>query len=204
MMKKRLLLARRLLKADGVLIVTIDENEIYHLGMLLEQIFDNYLRHSVTVVINPKGTGESHLYCDKDGSFYSDLNGWEKPVLEELMKEKGFVGWLRNLPRRDWALCVPYELAGAKPFYPDFIIVRKKGRDFEVDIFEPHDDSRTDTWAKAKGLATFADSHGIEFGRLLIARKKGDQFQFADMNDRATRDKARKMQSPNDLESLFA
>ena len=58
MMKKRLLLARRLLKADGVLIVTIDENEIYHLGMLLEQIFDNYLRHSVTVVINPKGTGK--------------------------------------------------------------------------------------------------------------------------------------------------
>lgn len=146
---------------------------------------------------------KSHLYCDKDSSFYTDLNGWEKPVLEELMKEKGFVGWLRNLPRRDWALCVPYELAGAKPFYPDFIIVRKKGRDFEVDIFEPHDDSRTDTWAKAKGLATFADSHGVDFGRLVIARRKGDQFQFADMNDRATRDKARKMQSPNDLESLF-
>jgi adenine-specific DNA-methyltransferase len=58
MMKKRLLLAKRLLKADGVLVVTIDENEIYHLGMLLEQIFDNYLRHSVTVVINPKGTGK--------------------------------------------------------------------------------------------------------------------------------------------------
>jgi type III restriction enzyme len=147
---------------------------------------------------------KSHLYVDKDGSFYTNLNGWEKPVLEELMKEKDFVGWLRNLPRRDWALCVPYELAGAKPFYPDFIIVRKKGRDFEVDIIEPHDDSRTDTWAKAKGLAVFADSHGIEFGRMMIARKKGDQFQFADMNDRAMRDKARKMQSPNDLESLFA
>lgn len=146
---------------------------------------------------------KSHLYCDKDGSFYSDLNGWETPVLEELMKEKGFIGWLRNLPRRDWALCVPYELAGAKPFYPDFIIVRKKGRDFEVDIIEPHDDSRTDTWAKAKGLAVFADSHGIDFGRLVIARKKGDEFQFADMNDRATRDKARRMQSANDLESLF-
>lgn len=58
MMKKRLLLAKRLLKPDGVLIVTIDENEVYHLGMLVEQIFDNYLRHSITVVINPKGTGK--------------------------------------------------------------------------------------------------------------------------------------------------
>lgn len=58
MMKKRLLLAKRLLRSDGVLIVTIDENEVYHLGVLLEQIFDEYLRHSVTIVINPKGTGK--------------------------------------------------------------------------------------------------------------------------------------------------
>ncbi len=58
MMKKRLVLAKRLLKPDGVLIVTIDENEVFHLGVLLEQTFDNYLRHTVTVVINPKGTGK--------------------------------------------------------------------------------------------------------------------------------------------------
>jgi adenine-specific DNA-methyltransferase len=58
MMKKRLTLAKRLLRRDGVLIVTIDENEVFHLGVLLEQIFDSYLRHTVTVVINPKGTGK--------------------------------------------------------------------------------------------------------------------------------------------------
>jgi adenine-specific DNA-methyltransferase len=58
MMKKRLRFAKRLLRPDGVLIVTIDENEVYHLGMLLEELFDNYLRHSVTIVINPKGTGK--------------------------------------------------------------------------------------------------------------------------------------------------
>jgi len=39
MMKKRLQLAARLLKPDGVLIVTIDENEVHHLAVLLEQIF---------------------------------------------------------------------------------------------------------------------------------------------------------------------
>lgn len=58
MMEKRLRLARRLLKPDGVLIVTIDEHEVHHLGMLLEQIFPDYLRHMVSVVINPKGTGK--------------------------------------------------------------------------------------------------------------------------------------------------
>jgi adenine-specific DNA-methyltransferase len=36
-MEKRLKLAKRLLKPDtGVLIVTIDEHEVHHLGMLLE------------------------------------------------------------------------------------------------------------------------------------------------------------------------
>jgi adenine-specific DNA-methyltransferase len=58
MIKKRLLLAKRLLKSDGVLIVTIDENEVHHLGLLLDEGFDSYLRHSVTIVINPKGTGK--------------------------------------------------------------------------------------------------------------------------------------------------
>lgn len=154
-----------------------------------------------------KSGGEAwkhHLYCNAEGKFYAALNGWERSVLEPAMQEKGFVGWLRNLPRRDWAFCVPYELGGAKPFYPDFLIVRKKGKDYEVDIIEPHDDTRTDTWAKAKGLAEFADKHGMAFGRLIIGRIKGQRLQMADMNDQATREKARKMQSQNDLESLFA
>jgi adenine-specific DNA-methyltransferase len=57
-MEKRLALARRLLKPDGVLVATIDEHEIHHLGMLLEKLFPNHLRHTVTIVINPKGTGK--------------------------------------------------------------------------------------------------------------------------------------------------
>ena len=55
-MEKRLWLAKRLLKPDGVLIVTIDEHEVHHLGMLLEKIFKEYLRYTITAVINPKGT----------------------------------------------------------------------------------------------------------------------------------------------------
>lgn len=58
MMKRRLVLAKRLLKRDGVLIVTIDENEVGHLSVLLEAVFPEYLRHMVTAVINPKGTGK--------------------------------------------------------------------------------------------------------------------------------------------------
>ena len=58
MMQRRLELAKRLLKPDGVFIVTIDENEVRHLSVLLEAVFPEYLRHMVTAVVNPKGTGK--------------------------------------------------------------------------------------------------------------------------------------------------
>ncbi len=62
-MEKRLRIAKRLLKPDGVLIVTIDENEVHHLGVLLEKqdLFREYLRYMVTIVINPKGTNKANF-----------------------------------------------------------------------------------------------------------------------------------------------
>ena len=55
-MAKRLKLAKTLLKPDtGVLIVTIDEHEVHHLGMLLEREFPEAWRQLVTIVINQKG-----------------------------------------------------------------------------------------------------------------------------------------------------
>jgi type III restriction enzyme len=164
-------------------------------------------RWELPIQIVEKREGEEwpdHLYCAGSDGFFAKLNGWEKQLLEQEMKKEGFVAWLRNLPRREWALCIPYELAGTKPFYPDFVIVRKSGKALVVDVLEPHDDSRTDTWAKAKGLAAFADKHGMEFGRLIIARKKDKTWQIVDLNEVKTRAKARRMQSSSDLESLFA
>jgi hypothetical protein len=84
------------------------------------------------------------------------------------------------------------------PFFP------KSGLQYLNPLEYQKEHSRTDTWAKAKGLAAFADEHGLQFGRLIVARKKKDQWEFADVNDKATREKARRMQSSSDLESLFA
>jgi adenine-specific DNA-methyltransferase len=61
MMQKRLRLARRLLKPNGVLIVMIDEHEIYHLGMLLEQLFPDAYRQLVSTVVNPKGVTQERF-----------------------------------------------------------------------------------------------------------------------------------------------
>ncbi len=146
---------------------------------------------------------QKHLYCDASGIFSTELNGWETETLKKAMKDEDFVGWLRNLDRREWAFCVPYEMGGAKPFYPDFVIVRKSGNGFVVDILEPHDDTRTDTIPKAIGLAKFADEHGEEFGRLIIARKNGDKWESADMSDKQTRENTKKLKPQSDLENLF-
>jgi adenine-specific DNA-methyltransferase len=56
MMERRLRLAKRLLKPDGVLVVMVDEHELHHLGMLLERLFPEYERHVVSIVINARGS----------------------------------------------------------------------------------------------------------------------------------------------------
>jgi adenine-specific DNA-methyltransferase len=60
-MERRLRVARRLLKSDGVIVVTIDENEVHRLGMLLEQLFPEALTQMVTIAINPHGTSGEGL-----------------------------------------------------------------------------------------------------------------------------------------------
>lgn len=59
MMEKRLGLARDLLNRDGVLIITIDDNELCSLGLLLEQIFPNKERATVVIKYNPAGTARN-------------------------------------------------------------------------------------------------------------------------------------------------
>lgn len=62
MMKKRLLLARRLLRPiDGVMFVTIDEHEVHHLATLLAELFPDFYRQMVTIVINPKGVTQGRF-----------------------------------------------------------------------------------------------------------------------------------------------
>jgi len=56
MMKKRLLLAKKLLNPiDSVIIVTIDEKEYNHLGCLLEEVFSGQKIQMISSVINSAG-----------------------------------------------------------------------------------------------------------------------------------------------------
>ena len=70
MMAKRLKIAKPLLKEDGVLICAIDENELWHLGSLLEEIFLDKEIHLVTIVHNPRGIqGKNFSYVNEYAYF---------------------------------------------------------------------------------------------------------------------------------------
>ena len=62
MMRRRLRLAKRLLNPEsGVLIVTIDEHEVHHLRVLLDELLPECAIQMVTAVINPKGVTQGRL-----------------------------------------------------------------------------------------------------------------------------------------------
>ena len=70
MMSKRLQLAKSLLKRDGVLICAIDDNEFHHLGCLLEDIFNGWEMHCVTIVHNPRGIQGSNFSYTHEYAYF--------------------------------------------------------------------------------------------------------------------------------------
>lgn len=75
MMSKRLRLAKKLLREDGVLICAIDENELNRLGLLLEEIFGNCETHCITIIHNPRGIqGRNFSYTNEFAFFVFPKN----------------------------------------------------------------------------------------------------------------------------------
>lgn len=94
-MDKRLRLAKKLLKPDGVLIVTVDENEHAHLVMLLEQLFRAHDLTSVAIVHNPRGIqGDNFSYTNEFAVFV--IPKGQKLIARRPLSEK----WGANL--RKW------------------------------------------------------------------------------------------------------
>lgn len=81
MMKRRLLLAKRLLNPkDSVLIVTIDEKEYLHLGCLLEELFPEARMQMVSSVINPAGVSRGGQFARTDEYIFFISFGQSAPT----------------------------------------------------------------------------------------------------------------------------
>ena len=150
----------------------------------------------------------NHLFVDDSGSAVINLNGWEQKVIEEEQVQEEFVCWLRNPSRGSWALCIPYEIDGiTKPTYPDFLVIRKDGSEYVVDVLEPHDPTRIDNIGKAKGFAEYARQNpGV--GRIELIKMKKDSvgkeraFRL-DMSRSLIRDKVSRCASIDELNHIF-
>jgi len=96
MMHHRLNLAKNLLKKDGALICAIDENEQAHLGILLEEIFNAFEQHTITIVHNPKGVqGINFSYTHEYAIFVIPKN--KKIIVDrDLTESEMYISNLRN------------------------------------------------------------------------------------------------------------
>jgi adenine-specific DNA-methyltransferase len=108
MMYPRLRLARELLQDDGVIFVSIDDNEVHHLRMMMNEVFgeENFVA-SIANINNPKGRSDdkyvakAHEYLLIYGKVSPALFGWdpEHKVIKRYNK-KDNIGQYREIDLR--------------------------------------------------------------------------------------------------------
>lgn len=105
-MFRRLELAKELLTEDGVIFVSIDDNEVFHLGLLMEQLFgpENFIANVIwQKVFAPKGTAQ-HFSDDHEYIVCFALNKsmWRpNPMPRTAAQDKAYKN-PDNDPRGPW------------------------------------------------------------------------------------------------------
>lgn len=219
MMQRRLQIAKRLLSKDGVLICTIDDNEMAHLWMLLDTIFNDREIVAVTIQHNPGGT---------QGEKFSVTNEYALFVLSEesAIYRVGHSGddtynlrrWGSTSDRHEAKNCfypiyvkngqivgvgdIPADNHGVTtPGYSDFVVFRREGDNILIDLLEPHQGS--DSLAKAHGLCKFAEEHGNQFGRIEWIKIEGSQIKRLNINSQNVRKCVMATNVDGALDTLF-
>jgi len=159
-------------------------------------------------VIDAEKEGElwpKHLYVDESGEFQAKFNGWETPVLKAELKRPGLRGWLRVVPRKSWALKIPFRSGGkTRPVYVDFLMVRDGPNGLVVDIIDPHNPNLGDAADKLSGLAAYAEQHGGSYGRIESIIIDNDDIRRLNLQDKAIRERAKTVRTATEVQRLFA
>lgn len=149
-----------------------------------------------------------HLFVNKNGVAKIKLNTWEEDVIAEEEKRADFVACFRNTVGASWSFCLARKDCNeAKAFYPDFLVIRKDGGDYIIDILEPHRDNEKDNLSKAKALCQCVRDN-VQLGRVQLIRKykdatKGDFFKRLDLANSAIREKVEKAMTNEELDHIF-
>jgi adenine-specific DNA-methyltransferase len=156
MMYPRLKLARNLLAQDGVLIVSIDDNEVSQLGVVLREVFEegSYEHVCVPVVHNPRGVQGKNFSYVHEYAFFVFPAG-TKAILDRKIDESEidwsqFRNWGSESERTDAKNC----------FYP---VLVKDGEiigfgDVSADDFHPQQTERNNGVAHVYPI----DRSGVE------------------------------------------
>ena len=95
-MRNRLLLAKQLLREDGVLQVAIDKNEQEYLGVLIDSLFSGYEKHCITIVHNPRGVQGDNFSYSNEYVYFVFKKGLKvinkikrEPAIEEELRKHG-------------------------------------------------------------------------------------------------------------------
>ncbi|MBA2660196.1 MAG: site-specific DNA-methyltransferase [Nitrosospira sp.] len=114
MIYSRLRLARTLLSDDGVIVASIDENEVSNLRKLLDEVFgEDNLLFQITLLCNPKGRSQDKFVAN----YHEYLIGYSKQQLS-----KGDI----NVPKEDAEIEKNYKL------------IDKRGRYRELELRNTH------------------------------------------------------------------
>jgi type III restriction enzyme len=140
---------------------------------------------------------------DDNAEFPAAFNTWEGPTIEQELRAAPHA-WLRNPPRKDWAVCVPYTLAGeVRGCYPDFVIFHRVGSGVRVRIVDPHSLHLPDAAARAAGLAHYADKHAPAFDAIEMVIVDGKRQLRLDLTQEEIRTHVREVKDAGHLRALF-
>jgi adenine-specific DNA-methyltransferase len=166
MMYPRLKLARSLLARDGVLVCTIDENELTNLGGLLKEVFEegSFDHVAVTVVHNPRGVQGTNFSYTHEYAFFVFRRGTKAIADRKLAPEEviwsQFRNWGTESERSDAKNCFyavlvkAGEVIGFDDVCPDAFHPSQTERDGELSLVYPIDSSGVERkWRYARQSA---------------------------------------------------
>ena len=193
MMKKRLILAKRLLNpSESTLIIAIDDNELFTLGLLLDDIFNDCERQIVSVTINPKGKARDGRLSQVDEYLIVIYIGNAKAQELSLNSSEVEVRW-PYLRRSDVESARGTKKGGARQFYPIYVdekthkivaigepltpdrpLTDSQKLKGAIPVFPIRDDGKQMNW----GLTSPSLSRAVELGFVKVSKSSNEHQPF--------------------------
>ncbi|MEW6618898.1 MAG: site-specific DNA-methyltransferase [bacterium] len=202
MMMPRLKLLRELLREDGVIFISIDDNEVHRLRMLTDEIFGEQNLISQIITVANKG-GQDYLDIAKTHEYilcygktdFVKVGELPKDISEFPFKDKEGNYQLRELRNRN-----PKFNRQNRPnlFYPIYInpnlcdtnkhcaITLEKDNNFHIEVFPKNSEGKDSCWRWSQELLLRNISKRPEDSTVIARQRKDGGWNIYEKNRKAT------------------